>query len=63
MHHIFLHQMILLLVMIKHSIIFNIFIPTFLHCVLQTLDEVESTEMIKTKHRSIIFLRQGNEGK
>ena len=41
---------------------FNIFIPIFLHCVLQKLDEVVSVERIKTHYISN-FLRQENEGK
>ena len=40
---------------------FNIFIPTFLYSVLQTLDEVASIEIIKTHYRSK-FLRQDNGG-
>ena len=44
--------------------IFNIFIPTILHCVLQKLDEVESVEIIKGKIIiEVIILRQENEGK
>ena len=42
-----LHQMMLLLVMVKHIKIFNIFTPNYLHCVLQTLDELESVERMK----------------
>ena len=45
----FLHQMMLLFVIVKHIPIFNIFIPTFLHCVPQSLDEVASVEIIKEK--------------
>ena len=60
----FLHQMILLLVMVRHIKILNIFIPTILHCVLQKLDEVESVEIFKGKLIiEIIILRQENEGK
>ena len=60
----FLHQMILLLVMVRHIKILNIFIPTILHCVLQKLDEVESVEIIKGKIIiEVIILRQENEGK
>ena len=47
-----LHQMMILLVVVKHTLNFNIFIPIFLHCVLQTLDEVASIEIIKTRYRS-----------
>ena len=54
--------MMLLLVMVKHTSIFNTFIPIFLHCVLQTLDELSSVERIKIRYRSN-FLRQENEGK
>ena len=39
--------MMLLLLTVKNIPIFNIFISTFLHCVLQTLDEVEYIERIK----------------
>ena len=44
----------LIVVMVKHTLIFNIFIPAFLHCVFQTLDEVASVEIIKTHYRSIV---------
>ena len=43
----FLQQMMLLLVMVKHTPIFNIFIPTFLHCVIQKLIELAYVERIK----------------
>ena len=60
----FLHQMMLLLVMVKHIPIFNIFIPTFLHFVLQKLDQVASVEIIKGKTIiDVINLRQENEVK
>ena len=43
---------------------FYIFIPTFLHCVLQTIYEVASVERIKLKIIiEVIILRQENEGK
>ena len=66
LHQLFLHQMILLLllVIVKHIPIFNIFIPIFLHCVIQTLDEVASSERINTKLiTEVIIPRQENEGK
>ena len=54
----------LLLIMVKHIPIFNIFIPTFLHCVLQTLDELASVEIIKGKTiTEVIIPRKENEGK
>ena len=43
----FLHQMMLLFVIVKHTPIFNIFIPTVVHCLLQTLDEVAYVDRIK----------------
>ena len=46
----------LLFVMVKHPLIFNVFIPNFLHFVLQTLDAVASAERIKTRYR-INFLK------
>ena len=49
------HQMMFLLVTVKHTLILNIFMPNFLHCVLQTLDEIASVERIKTQHRSNSF--------
>ena len=54
--------MMLLLVMIKHTSIGQIFIPNVLHYVLQTLDEVSSIEIIKTNYISN-FVRQEYEGK
>ena len=54
----------LLLVMVKHIAIFNIFIPTFLHCVLQTIGEVEYDDRNKGKSIiEVIILRQENEVK
>ena len=53
--HFVLHQMMILLVMVKNTPTFNIFIPTFLHCVLQKLDEVESVEIIKNHYRTNYF--------
>ena len=54
--------MMLLLVTAKHNIIFNIFIPTFSHSVLPTLDDEEYFEIFKTYNRGN-FLRKENEGK
>ena len=39
----------------KHILFLNIFIWTFLHCVLQTPDEVAFVEWIKTHYRSTYF--------
>ena len=52
----FLQQMMLLLVMVKHTPKFNIFIFTFFHCVLKTFDEVEPVEITKL-NIEIILLR------
>ena len=43
--------MMFLLVMVKQIPIFNIFITHFLHCVLQTLNEVASVEITKNSYR------------
>ena len=50
----------LLLKMVNHTPIFDILIPTFLHCVLQKILEVKSIGRIKNNHRSN-YLRQENE--
>ena len=56
--------MMLLLVMVKHTPIFNIFIPTVVIFLLKTIDEVASVEIIKGKIIiEVIILRQENEGK
>ena len=52
-----LYQMMLLLVLVKHTQLFLIFTPTFLHCVLPKLIEVEYVEMIETYYR-IDYLRK-----
>ena len=49
LHHMFLHQMMLLLVMVKHNSILNVLIPIDVYCLLQTLDEVVYVETIKGK--------------
>ena len=50
--------------MAKHTPIFNIFIPNFLHCVIQTLYEVAYVEIIKEKPIiEVIILGQDNKGK
>ena len=54
----------LLLIMAKNIPIFNIFIPTFLQCVLQTFDKVAYVEIINGKPIiQVIILRQEHEGK
>ena len=56
--------MMLLLVMVKNIPNFNVFIPTFLHCVLQILDGVSYIEIIKGEIIiEVIIPRQENEGK
>ena len=53
------HQMMLLLVMVKHVPILSILISTVLHCVLQTLDELTSIERIKEiLNIEVIILRK-----
>ena len=58
-----MHQMMLLLVMVKNIPIFNIFISTFLHGVIQTLGEVASIEKIRRFIMGVIIPRPENEGK
>ena len=59
----FLHQIMLLLVMLKNIPIFNIFVPIFIHRVFQTLDEVAYVKIIKGKLvTEVIIIRQENEG-
>ena len=50
--------------MVKNTTILNIFIPNFLHYVLQTIDEVASVKLIKgISIIEVIIPRQENEGK
>ena len=51
----FSHHMMLLLVMVEHTPIFEIFIPTFLHSVLKTLIKVAYVEIFKNHYRSNYF--------
>ena len=60
----FLHQMMLLLVMVKHIPNFDISIPFFKYCVLQTLYGFESVERIQGKPIiEVVNIRQENESK
>ena len=47
---IFLHQMMILLVMVKHTSNFKYIHPKFLRCVPQTVNEVLYVERIKTHY-------------
>ena len=50
--------MMLLLVNIKHEPILNIFIPTFLHCVIQKMIEAADVEGIKLIIEVIILSKK-----